>query len=57
MKTKPYKVIIQYHGNARDVMLFEDKRKAFDAYDGANFDDCVAWACLFNPSGKLIYDV
>jgi hypothetical protein len=58
MKTKPYKVIIQYYASdAQDVMLFEDKRKAFDAYDGANFDSCVAWACLFNPSGKLIYDV
>ena len=57
MKTKPYKVIIQYYASdAQDVMLFEDKRKAFDTYHESEFDSCVAWACLFNPSGKQIFD-
>ena len=58
MKTKQYKVIIQYYGSdAEDVMLFEDKRKAFDTYIYANLDSCVACSYLFNPSGNLIYDV
>lgn len=58
MENEKYKVIIQYYASdTQDVLLYEDKRKAFDAYDDANFDSCVAWACLFNPSDKLIYDV
>ena len=58
MKTKQYKVIIQYYGSdAEDVMLFDDKGKAFDAYYLADFDSCVACSYLFNPSGNLIYDV
>jgi hypothetical protein len=58
MKTKQYKVIIQYYASdAQDVLLYENKAKAFEAYDRAEFDSCVAWAALFNPNGKLIYDV
>jgi hypothetical protein len=58
MKTKLYKVIILYYGSdAEDVMLFEDKSKAFNEYIYANLDSCIRCAHLFNPSGKLIYDV
>jgi len=57
MKNKKYKVIIQWCGsNAEDVLLYEDKKKAFDAYDSAERDCCVRCAYLFNPSGELIYE-
>jgi hypothetical protein len=58
MKTKQYKVIIQYYASdTQDVLLYENKAKAFEAYDRAEFDSCVAYAALFNPNGKQIYDV
>jgi hypothetical protein len=57
MKTKQYKVIIQYYASdEQDVMLYEDKRKALDVYHQTEFDSCIAWASLFDPSGKVIYD-
>ena len=66
MKTKQYKVIIQYHASqsfgafvssdAQKVMLFESKRNAFDTYDRAACLSCVAWAALLDPSGKQIFD-
>ena len=56
MNTKQYKLIIQYNGNAQDVLFFKNKRKAVDAYHQSDFNSCVAWACLFNSSGKQIFD-
>jgi hypothetical protein len=56
MKTEQYKVIIQYHASdAQEVMLLE-KGLAFEVYHESEFDSCVAWACLFNSSGKQIFD-
>ena len=58
MNIKQYKVIIQYYASdTQDVLLYENKAKAFEAYDDAEFDSCVAWAALFNPRGKQIYNV
>jgi hypothetical protein len=58
MKTKQYKVIIQYYASdAQDVLLYENKNKAFDTYDHAESDSCVAWAALFNSDGKGVNDV
>tara|TARA_Y100000114_G_scaffold55703_1_gene50971 strand:+ start:986 stop:1177 length:192 start_codon:yes stop_codon:yes gene_type:complete len=58
MKTKQYKVIIQYYASdTQDVLLYENKAKAFEAYDCAEFDSCVAYAALFNSDGKGVNDV
>tara|TARA_R100000231_G_scaffold133701_1_gene106742 strand:+ start:102 stop:299 length:198 start_codon:yes stop_codon:yes gene_type:complete len=54
---KKYKVEIHYYGSdAKDLLFFWDKKKAFDTYDSAYRDSCVWTAYLFSPSGKLIYN-
>tara|TARA_A100000172_G_C3005630_1_gene97865 strand:+ start:369 stop:542 length:174 start_codon:yes stop_codon:yes gene_type:complete len=56
MKNERYKVIIQYYASeAQEVMLLE-KGIAFEVYHESEVDSRVAWAALFDPNGKQIFD-
>ena len=56
MKDERYKVIIQYQAsNAQEIAILP-KGLAFEVYHESEFDSCVAWAALFDPNGKQIFD-
>ena len=52
-----YKVIIQYYGsNARDTLLFNDRKKAMECFylSQPDFDSCIAWSAIFDQQGNQI---